>query len=602
LKPGITPSNRMVLKSSLAIVFLALLGLPLYLERLSHETGEGLPEPSREEALKLFDFYLDEVSGQAGINFTHQSPVLDPAFRPILPEIASMGASVSVCDFDRDGWNDLYVTSSRYGSQNALYHNQQDGTFQEVGGSYGLADLNRKGTGVSMGAVWADFDNDGFEDVFIYKWGRPELFRNQEGRGFVSVTGTSGLPDWINANAAIWLDYNSDGLVDLFIGGYFPEDLDLWNLEHTAVLTESFEYAMNGGRNYLFQNQGEGVFEDVTHEVGLTSTRWTLAAGSVDVNRDGYPELIVANDYGIDEFYLNRQGEFFVEQGSETSIGFSPKSGMNVSIGDIHNQGRFGFYISNITEEGVLLQGNNFWVPKLDQGKLSYQNQARVTGIEAGGWSYGAQFGDLNNDGHLDLYLANGFISGKKGTNYWYDYSKVTGGNRSIISDVRNWPALEGRSHSGYQRNKVWLNTGSGFMYDVSEKVAGPRTHDSRSVAMVDLWNRGVLDVVVACQDDRLLVYKNHAHPDNNWIDFELKGTAGNKSAIGAIVKVYWEGQEQAQVITGGIGFSSQNQRRLHFGLGKHNRVDKVEILWPGGRTQMIEQPELRKVHTIIEN
>ncbi len=602
MKSRSTSSNRMVFRSSLAIVFIALLGLPLYLEHLSRSPEKAVAGASMESALNLFDFYLEEVSDQSGIAFTHLSPVLDPAFRPIMPEIASMGASVSICDFDRDGWNDLYVTNSRYGSKNALYHNQRDGTFREVGNSFGLADLNRKGTVVSMGTVWADFDNDGYEDVFIYKWGRPELYRNQEGRGFVSVTGASGLPDWINANAAIWLDYNSDGLVDLFIGGYFPEDLDLWNLEHTAVLTESFEYAMNGGRNYLFQNQGNGVFADVTHQVGLTSTRWTLAAGAVDVNRDGYPELIVANDYGTDEFYLNIQGESFLEQGSESSIGFSPKSGMNVSIGDIYNKGRFGFYISNITEEGVLLQGNNFWVPKWDQEKLSYQNQARVTGIEAGGWSYGAQFGDLNNDGHLDLYLANGFISGKKGTNYWYDYSKVTGGNRSIISDVRNWPAIEGRSHSGYQRNKIWLNTGTGFMYDVSEKVAGSQTHDSRSVAMVDLWNRGVLDVVVACQDEKLLVYKNHTDPENNWIGFELTGTQANKSAVGAIVTVYWDVHQQAQVLTGGIGFSSQNQRRLHFGLGKHERVDKVEILWPGGRSQVINQPEARKVHTIIEN
>jgi len=602
LKPGNTFSRRMLIKSSLAIVFVALLGLPLYLEHLSRVPEDVTADASTESALKLFDFYLEEASEESGLTFVHQSPVLDPEFTPIMPQIASMGASVSVCDFDRDGWNDLYVTNSRSGSMNALFHNQQDGSFKEVGKNLGLADLNRKGTGVSMGAVWADYDNDGYEDVFVYKWGRPELFRNDQGKGFISATRASGLPDWINANAAIWLDYNSDGLVDLFIGGYFPEDLDLWNLAHTEVLTESFEYALNGGRNYLFENLGQGVFEDVTGEVGLTSTRWTLAAGAVDVNLDGYPELIVANDYGIDEFYMNREGESFVELGSETSIGFSPKSGMNVSIGDMHNKGRFGFYISNITEEGVLLQGNNFWVPKLDQAKLSYHNEARATGIESGGWSYGAQFGDLNNDGYLDLYLANGFISGKRGTNYWYDYSKVTGGNRSIISDIRNWPAMEGRSHSGYQRNKLWLNTGSGFMYDVSEKVIGPQTYDSRSVVMVDLWNRGVLDVVVGCQNDKLLVYKNHTNPENRWIDFELTGTRANKSAIGAIVKVYWDAQEQAQVITGGIGFSSQNQRRVHVGLGKHDRVDKVEILWPGGSTQTIEQPEIMKVHAIIEN
>jgi len=592
----------MALKVSLTIVFVGLLGLPIYLEQLSREPVVETTTGSRESALKLFDFYLEEASEQSGISFSHQSPVLDPEFSPILPQIASMGASVSVCDFDRDGWNDLYLTNSRYGSMNALYHNQRDGSFREVGSSYGLADLNRTGTGVSMGAVWADYDNDGYEDVFIYKWGRPELFRNEKGNAFTSVTEASGLPAWINANTAIWLDYNSDGKVDLFIGGYFPEHVDLWNLEHTEVLTESFEYAMNGGRNYLFENDGKGGFVDVSARVGLTSTRWTLAAGAVDVNLDGFPELFVANDYGIDEFYLNRNGEYFEEQGSETNIGFSPKSGMNVSIGDVKNNGQFGFYISNITEEGVLLQGNNFWVPKVDQEKLSYQNQARESGIEAGGWSYGAQFGDLNNDGFLDLYLANGFISGKKGTSYWYDYSKVTGGNRSIISDIRNWPAMEGRSHSGYQRNRVWLNAGTGFMYDVSENVVGPNTQDSRSVAMADLWNRGALDVIVACQNDKLLVYKNHPAPENRWIDFELSGTRSNRSAIGAILKIFWDSQEQAQVITGGIGFSSQNQRRIHFGLGESDTIDKVEILWPGGRRQLIEKPEPMKVHRIIEN
>ncbi len=592
----------MALKISLTVVFIGLLGLPIYLEYLSREPEEGLADTSRESALKLFGFYLEEASEPSGISFIHQSPVLDPEFSPILPQVASMGASVSVCDFDRDGWNDLYLTNSRYGSLNALYHNQKDGSFKEVGSDFGIADVNREGRGVSMGAVWADYDNDGYEDVFIYKWGRPELYRNDQGRGFISITESSGLPAWINANTAIWLDYNSDGFVDLFIGGYFPENIDLWNLEHTAVLTESFEYAQNGGRNYLFENTGEGQFVDVTARVGLTSSRWTLAAGAADVNLDGFPELIVANDYGIDEFYLNRNGEYFEEQGSETSIGFSPKSGMNVSIGDVKNDGKFGVYVSNITEEGVLLQGNNFWVPKTDQGKISYQNQARESGIEDGGWSYGAQFGDLNNDGFMDLYLANGFISGKKGTSYWYDYSKVTGGNRSIISDIRNWPAMDGRSHSGFQRNKVWINAGNGFMYDVSEKVSGLQTYDSRSVAMADLWNRGVLDVIVACQNEKLLIYKNHTDPENRWIEFELTGTRANKSAIGAIVRIFWESHEQVQVVTGGIGFSSQNQRRLHFGLGKNDAIDKVEILWPGGKKQIIEQPEPMKVHKINEN
>ena len=213
----------MILKVSLAVVFAGLLALPIFLENRSEQGDKEAAGTSMEESMRLFSFYLEEVSEQSGIRFVHQSPLLDPEFSPILPQIASMGASVSICDFDRDGWNDIYLTNSRYGSQNALYHNQGDGSFREVGPDYGLADLNQKGSGVSMGAVWADYDNDGYEDVLVYKWGRPELFRNEQGTGFISVTGTSGLPEWINANTAIWLDYNSDGYVDLFIGGYFPE-------------------------------------------------------------------------------------------------------------------------------------------------------------------------------------------------------------------------------------------------------------------------------------------------------------------------------------------------------------------------------------------
>lgn len=594
--------GRSYVKIIVALLFVGLLALPICLERLSGNSDKNPGFEDKGQGNKRFGFSLEEVSKQSGIKFVHQSPLLDPEFSHILPQVASMGASVSVCDVNNDGWNDLYVTNSRYGSKNALYLNLKDGRFKEVAERYSVADLNQAGTGVSMGSVWADYDNDGFEDLFVYKWGKPEIFRNIDGKGFRNVTEHSGLPPWLNANSAIWLDYNSDGLVDLFVGGYYPEEIDLWHLEKTTILTESFEYAQNGGRNWLFENKGEGSFLDVSNDAGLTSTKWTLAAGAVDVDRDGYPELIVANDYGIDEFYYNEGGTGFVEMSAETAIGFSPKSGMNVSVGDTYNNGDFGLYISNITEEGVLLQGNNHWVLKTGNDRIVYENLARQNGIESGGWSYGAQFGDLNNDGYQDLYVANGFISGQMGTNYWYDYAKVTGGNASIISDIRNWPPMDGRSHSGYQRNRIWLNSGKSFFYDVAEYVSGDQTFDSRSVAMADLWNRGVLDVIVANQNNRLLVYKNDVAPEINWIAFELKGTESNQSAIGAVVTLHWDSQFQSQVVSGGIGFSSQNQRRLHFGLGSSTSVERVEILWPGGLRQVIEQPDVSTIHRIEES
>jgi len=582
-------------------VFVVLLSIPIILEYRNDRNENVLLELKEESALKRFGFSLEEVSEESGVDFIHLSPLLDPQFEPILPQIASMGASVSVCDFDNDGWNDFYVTNSSYNSKNSLYHNQKDGSFIDVAPGYGLADLNKKGTGTSMGSVWADFDNDGFEDILIYKWGKPELFKNEEGKAFTNVTSNSGLPAWINSNTAIWLDYNSDGNIDLFIGGYFPEDIDMWNIEHTSILTESFEYSQNGGRNFLMENSGKGSFIDVSLKSGIESTRWTLAAGAADINEDGYPELIVANDYGVDEFYINDNGEGFIEEGVSTNIGFSPKSGMNVSMGDVQNEGKLGIYISNITEDGILLQGNNLWIPSSETEKTSYINQAVGKGVVNGGWSYGAQFGDLNNDGFNDLFVANGFISAQQGMDYWYDYSKVTGGNSAIISDINKWPAMNGRSQSGFQKNKIWISQKSHYFEDASEYVLDNQSYDSRAVAFVDLWNRGVLDVIVANQNNKLLILKNTVNVEHNWIAFMLEGTLTNKSAIGATVKVFWDGQVQTQIVSGGMGFSSQNQRRLQFGLGNTGRVDKVQILWPSGSRQEINNPETGKVHQLKE-
>src|SRR5215213_8284656 len=255
-------------KINLVIFFLGLLAVPLVLKRLSNRSEAARLAGDPGSALSRYGFRFEEVSKASGVNFTHKAPQLDPKLEHIMPQVASMGAAVAVADFDRDGWQDLYVTSSGEGSFNALYRNLGDGTFRDVAGEVGLADLNRKETGVSMGAVWGDYDNDGYEDLFVYKWGRPELFHNDGGRGFTRATEKASLPQWVNANSAVWLDYDRDGRLDLFVGGYYPESVDLWNLKDTRMMPESFEYAQNGGRKYLFHNLGGGSFEEVSEQVG----------------------------------------------------------------------------------------------------------------------------------------------------------------------------------------------------------------------------------------------------------------------------------------------------------------------------------------------
>lgn len=590
------------LRTILPLFFVALLVATAVLARLSAHSPSSSPTTD-DSALTTHQFRLEEVSHASGIDFLHQAPRFDPALAPIMPQVASMGAAVSVADFDRDGWDDLYVTNSGEGSLNRLYRNQGNGHFEDVAARLGVADVNRPGTGVSTGSVWGDYDNDGYEDLLLAKWGRPELFHNDAGGGFTRVTERAGLPPWINATAAVWWDYDRDGLLDLFLGGYYPESVDLWRLTTTRIMPESFEYARNGGRKYLLRGVGGGRFADVTDQTGLRSRRWALAAAAAELRGTGYPELVIANDYGVSEVFANDRGRHFREVGASTGIGSQPKSGMNVAFGDLFNTGRFAVYVTNISEEGVLLQGNNLWVPREGTAgdTLRYDNLAGELGAELGGWSFGAQFGDLNNDANLDLALTNGYVSASRDRSYWYHFSKIAGGNSAIIADAANWPPMEDMSLSGYQEKRLWLNDGAGRFTDVARQVGFTHPFDGRALALADLWNRGALDVVVAHQRGPLLVYKNHVAPENHWIQFALEGGPLNRSAIGAQVRVFWNGRQQLQQVSGASGFCAQNQRRLHFGLGKAARVEKVLIRWPSGKEQTIFAPEAGKLHRIRE-
>jgi hypothetical protein len=202
---------------------------------------------------------------------------------------------------------------------NHLYRNNHDGTFTDVAAQLGIADVNRPGTGVSMGAVWGDYDNDGYEDLFLIKWGKPELFHNDGGKGFTRVTETAGLPPWINANTAVWLDYDNDGKLDLFVGGYYPESVNLWQLANTRMMPESFEYAKNGGANISFTIWATAGSKRSAPRRGSTAAGGRWPAPQPICRGQGYPDLFVANDYGVSELYLNDHGHFH-EAGAETGM------------------------------------------------------------------------------------------------------------------------------------------------------------------------------------------------------------------------------------------------------------------------------------------
>ena len=575
-------------RAIVAVPFFAAIGLAIRLDRGPVLSAADAAHPG---------FVLRDETRASGITFVHQRPTLDPKLGNIEPHIAALGASVSVADFDNDGWPDLYFTNSRFGAPNTLYRNRGDGTFEDVAARAGLADLNRPGEGVSMGSVWGDFDNDGREDVLVYRYGFLALFKNIDGKHFEDVTAAAGLRRWVNSNGAIWFDYDRDGLLDLYVTAYFRSDVDLWHVTSTRIMHNSFEYADNGGKNLLFHNLGGGKFEDVTDKMGVGSTRWTLAAASADFNGDGWPDIYLANDYGPEELYLNDHGKRFTL--STSGLESESKSGMSVALGDAYNRGRLDVFVTNISERGYLFQNNNLRLNEMpDHARFSKVSDASVADA---GWAWGAQFGDLNNDGSNELFVANGFISADRSKSYWYSMSKIAGANRNLFEDAKSWPAFGNASLSGYERSRVYLNRGLAGWVDVAANVGVTDEYDGRAVALADLSNRGALDVIVANQNQPALVYRNTPDPANHWIELKLVGTKSNRSAIGTEVLLESNGLQQRRVVDGGMGFASQNDRRVHFGLGAREWVERVVIRWPSGTQQIITNPVVDRILTITE-
>src|SRR5216117_3287649 len=272
---------------------------------------------------------------------------------------------------------------------------------------------------------------------------------------------------------------------------------------------------------------------------------------------------------------------------------------MSATLGDVLNRGRVDAFVTNISEPGYLFHGNNLRLNFLPE--LGRFQQAAEGVVADAGWAWGAQLGDLDNDGRNELFIVNGFVSGDRDRSYWYAMSKIAGANGNVFEDARNWPPIGTASLSGYERSRVLVSRGLAGWTDVALAAGVSDEYDGRAVALADLFNRGVLDVVVANQNQPALVYRNTVVPGNHWIAFRLVGTRSNRSAIGAEVTVEADGIRQLRVVDGGMGFASQNDRRLHFGLDGATRVDRLVICWPSGARQVVEHPAMDRLNLITE-
>lgn len=537
-----------------------------------------------------------EVSESAGITHKHYQPILDRKLDNIMSWVSSVGAAAAAGDFDNDGWLDLYVTNSRKGKPNYLYRNRGDGTFEDVAAKAGLANVNDD-TGTSMDCVWGDIDNDGWQDLYIVKWGSDMLFRNRGDGTFENVTeklltkrdGSAGV-DWANGNAAIFFDYDRDGRLDIYVGNYFDE-VDLWNLESTRIMHDDFEKARNGGRNYLYHQQSDGTFKQIAKSLGVDDPGWTLAVGSADLNNDGWPDLYSADDFGPDQLFLN-DGNGGFKNVSDTAIGFDTKKGMNIDFGDFNNDGWLDAYVANITTAEYLQEGNMLWHNNGvdDDGNFTMTDIAHETGTYDGGWGWGAKFFDYDNDGDLDLLAVNGFISKGEG-DYWFDLASWTVLGQDA-AEATNWPEIGNRSFSGYEPFRFWQNDGFESFSQRTHAVGLDSDRDGRGLVVFDYDNDGDLDTFIANQDQQPQLFRNDHTDAGHWLAINLEtdsSTNVTHDAVGTRVTVVTDQGQQIREREGGNGYAGQSDPRLHFGLGDAEKIALIEIRWPDGGRQYLE-------------
>lgn len=538
------------------------------------------------ESSSLVDrgFQYEEISVSSGIEFTHLTETFDPKLSNIMPWMSATGAAVAVGDYNGDGYMDLYYANSQRGSKNMLYRNNGDGTFTEAAEEAGIADANREG--ISETVLWLDIDNSGHPSLFVGAWGKSRLYKNNGDGTFTDITDTSGTGYEGYVSKAISLDYNRDGYLDIYLSCYFNEEHDLWSLQSTKIMHDDFERARNGGRNVLLMNNGDQTFTDVSKQMNVDDPGWTLASGAADLNRDGWPDIYNANDFGPDMLLINQEGKGFQSVVQKRGVGDDTFKGMNVDFADLFHDGRLVNFVSNISKEKYLLEGNQLWHEN-EEGQ--FVDRAKEMGVQQSGWSWGARFFDADNSGNMSLMVTNGFISADKKDEYWFDMGTLATTPGYIVEDATSWPAFNNKSMSGYEPKPLYLNNGEKFI-DVSKDVGITFTEDSRGVAAVDLFNRGVNDLVFANQGSETKVYRNEITNGNHWIKLDLIGTfPSNRDAVGARVTFEVNGVKTVVEKDGGNSHGAQSDPRIHFGLGKHDKVDKITIKWPSGRTQMLE-------------
>lgn len=567
----------------------------------------------------------------------HTLTEVDPRVAHVAKWVLSVGSAVAVGDYDGDGLMDYFVTNPLMepAFRNALYRNEGGMKFKRIP-LPALDEISQhpKKFGLISCALFVDFDNSGRQSLLLTSgWGKVRLLKNtvdnQGAITFRDVTAQSGIDEYTVSIAATMADFSQSGKLDLFIGNAlsptlpdypvptefnifhlpapaFPDDRRMFHFMHST-----WHNAENGGHNAFYRNDGGGHFtkQDV-RKIGLPETHWTMAVGVADFNRDGWPDLYCASDYGPDDIYLNDGGKGFKRQAGtfSGSVGRDTYKGMNVSIGDLDNSGALDVYVSNV-HAPLQAEGSLAWHVDARGQWHDRASPRRIINEQRFGW--GAAMGDLNLDGHLDLIQVNGMVDDTadklfpEKRDYWYRASQVMRAGPDVHSYADRWPDLRGYDIWGHQLNRVYLSDGGSpaRFRDVADVVGVTEKSNSRAVAMVDLDNDGRLDAIVVHQFAGPDILHNvpTKGTTRHWVGFHLVGDGRevNSDAVGATVHLRDAAGNQRRDVSLTSGFSAQSDRRLHFGLADGSAPIGIEIRWPNGKKQRLENIEPDKYHRI---
>jgi hypothetical protein len=539
---------------------------------------------------------FEDVAARAGVAVAHATRRFDNPYAEVMAGYTALGAAAAVADFDGDGWEDLFVTDSSARGRNRLYRNLAGETgelrFEEVAEAAGVAGGNDDGN-ASADALWFDFNGDGRPDLFVVRFGASRLFENLGGGRFRDVTAAAGLGRRANAITAVAFDADRDGDLDLAIGEYFQR-VDLFDPDTPRFFPESMETANNGGGVTLWRNDG-GRFTDATAAAGIALSGWTLDLGHADFDADGDEDLFVACDFGTDRLLVNAGDGTFADRTRE-ALGIDVKKGMNAEWGDFDDDGRLDLYVTNITDD-YMREGNFLW---RNHGDGTFVDVARETGVHDTGWGWAAKFFDYDNDGRLDLYAVNGWVSAGP-ESYVPDVFELILRPDVDLADARNWPPMGDKSLSGYQQSRLFRNRGDGLFEEVAARLGVDSARDGRGIAVADFDRDGRLDLFVANAGAEPHLYRNRVEPVGEWIAFQLEGRRSNRDAIGARLRATAGGRTRLRFVDGGNGFAGQSSRRVHFGLGGAGAVDRLVVRWPSGLEQTFGPLPAGRLYRLVE-